>query len=183
MGTGDDTLDIRVSGTVISQASPVFAKMLSPPWRECQTKEISLPEEDPETALDFCNALHQKLEYIRHGSSLRILNLARMADMMMYAKAVGPSTVQVMVGIKARLECVDPMYLAQYHKFGGCDYPLFTHYPSFTMAHLIDIAALFGRDDIFWLATKVLFTDVIILIASSLVRRRPIEAVTSMVRH
>ncbi|KAK3492189.1 uncharacterized protein B0T23DRAFT_316414 [Neurospora hispaniola] len=38
---------IPVELAILKATSPVFASMLSPPWLEAQSKEISLPEDDP----------------------------------------------------------------------------------------------------------------------------------------
>lgn len=38
---------IPVELAILKAASPVFASMLSPPWLEAQSEEISLPEDDP----------------------------------------------------------------------------------------------------------------------------------------
>ncbi|KAK3401546.1 hypothetical protein B0T20DRAFT_369016 [Sordaria brevicollis] len=45
---GPDKERIPASSVILTTASPVFASMLSPPWKESQTKEIPLPEDDPD---------------------------------------------------------------------------------------------------------------------------------------
>ena len=80
---------IRVSSKVLSLASPVFAKMLSPKFAEGQalrnatsleTPPISLPDDDPEAMIWLCKALHFTKDLTADISLSLLKNLATVCD-------------------------------------------------------------------------------------------------------
>ena len=55
---GPDKERIPVESVILKAASPVFASMLSPPWLESQSKEIVLPEDDPDAMQFITSTIH-----------------------------------------------------------------------------------------------------------------------------
>lgn len=68
VGTGDDTVRLRVSSHILKAASPVFATMFSPNWLEGKNlshdspKDVQFPEDDPGAMYLACQVAH--LQYI-----------------------------------------------------------------------------------------------------------------------
>src|SRR5277367_6787997 len=70
VGSSEPKAYLLVSSKVFSLASPVFAAMLSPQFKEGNSLssgngcEITLPEDDPEAMTLLCNCLHFRTDQI-----------------------------------------------------------------------------------------------------------------------
>ncbi|EXJ57284.1 hypothetical protein A1O7_07631 [Cladophialophora yegresii CBS 114405] len=90
VGTGKDAVEVKVSGMVMGLASPVLSRMLFGQFVEAQTKTVSLPEEDPEAFLQFCNIVHHRPVRLYDLTSRQLLALAVLSDMWHSLDVVGP---------------------------------------------------------------------------------------------
>ena len=101
LGSGEDTVLVRVSSKVLTLASPVFAAMLSPRFSEGQALAASsagapitvlLPDDDPEATLWLCtrNALDFQKHVCEEISFKVIKNIAVACDKYDMSKAFSP---------------------------------------------------------------------------------------------
>jgi hypothetical protein len=94
---GCDQLIARllVSSKVLSLASPVFAAMFSPRFKEGSSldpacpSEVPLPDDDPEAMTLLCNCLHFRTDHIPRNVEFSLLKaLAILCDKYNVAKAI-----------------------------------------------------------------------------------------------
>lgn len=86
---------LLVSSKVLSLASPVFAAMFSPRFKEGSSlnsgcpSEVPLPEDDPEAMTLLCNCLHFRTDHIPRNVEFSLLKaLALICDKYDVAKAI-----------------------------------------------------------------------------------------------
>jgi hypothetical protein len=89
------TARLLVSSKVLSLASPVFAAMFSPRFKEGSSlnsdcpSEVPLPEADPEAMTLLCNCLHFRTDHIPRNVEFSLLKaLALLCDKYNVAKAI-----------------------------------------------------------------------------------------------
>jgi hypothetical protein len=80
VGEGDAACTIRVSGPLICQASPTFARLISSAPIKGGDKVETRPVGKPEVYLDFFNMIHYKHAKIGTLTGRRLLELAKVAD-------------------------------------------------------------------------------------------------------
>ncbi|OAL29746.1 hypothetical protein AYO20_09038 [Fonsecaea nubica] len=89
VGTGDDVLDIRVSGTVVSVASEEFSRMLLFSRNEGNTKVICLPEDDPKITQSLLEIFHHKGD-LDHLDGVQLIKLTTAAAKWLCIPALRP---------------------------------------------------------------------------------------------
>jgi len=158
-GRGTDAVDFKVSGTVISLASPVFSAMLSSPtWQEHSSKEIELYDEDPNTVFEFCNLVHLKWDKVHFLFLGELLKLALFADMRCCTTVVKPWVESKCAAFIACLE-----YNQLIHKDGEqvldgvCE--LGWLHEAHSDEHMMQLAAILGLDTLLWHATRYYFYE------------------------
>jgi hypothetical protein len=89
------TARLLVSSKVLSLASPVFAAMFSPRFKEGSSlnpgcpSEVPLPEDDPEAMTLLCNCLHFRTDHIPRNVDFSLLKaLAILCDKYNVARAI-----------------------------------------------------------------------------------------------
>ncbi|EXJ57286.1 hypothetical protein A1O7_07633 [Cladophialophora yegresii CBS 114405] len=110
VGTGEEARDIKVSGVVVSLASEVFSRMLSSSFIEGRTRVISLPEDDPETVLTFCQIVHHRAENLNRLGPGEPNKLAVFADMRLCTTALRPWVVMRLSPLIERLDQGSPKF-------------------------------------------------------------------------
>ena len=131
---------IRVSATVLSHASKVFSAMLSPGFLEGSpsmfgSKQISLPDDDPEATTWICDVLHFR-ENVSHDVSFRLMEkIAILCDK---------------YNLEVALQAWSELCLQKWQKRVVEEQQCKT---------LMNMAAIFGSQDTFWtFSLKLLWT-------------------------
>ena len=97
VGSSEFNVHLLVSSKVLSLASPVFATMLKPQFKEGNSLisgtscEIPLPEDDPEAMTLLCNCLHFRVDQIPKNVGFPTLKaLAIICDKYDSTRAISP---------------------------------------------------------------------------------------------
>ncbi|KAJ9610208.1 hypothetical protein H2200_004985 [Cladophialophora chaetospira] len=146
-------IDIKVNRHVMSLGSPVFAKMLSSGFTEGEAGIINLAEDSPTAFLEYCNILHHKTISLDHLSGKAVWELALIADMRQSQHVLKwwilGKTDQAYAHIRKELK--------QVRMVGGHTTLVESKGTWFTIASLIEIAAVFSHAELFWDSTRYLF--------------------------
>lgn len=79
-GQGENELNIKVSGTVITLASKHFARMLSGLFIEANARTIRVKDDDPEAVLDVFRVLHYDFSCVEEWDGRQMTLVADLAE-------------------------------------------------------------------------------------------------------
>lgn len=151
VGKGDEVVDLRVSGAIISLASEYFAKVLSSSFEEGLSKVIQLRDDDPEVIEDFCYIVHHRMDSLNHCDGQHLLKLSLTADARFCTKTLKP-------WVATRLFDVMKLVERASDELGTCEEPSYIHNHKLLglqIEEVVEIAAVFRVDDLFWQATRI----------------------------
>ncbi|OCT46969.1 hypothetical protein CLCR_02476 [Cladophialophora carrionii] len=154
VGTGEEACEITASGVVVSLASEVFSSMLSSNFMEGRTKVISLPEDDPQSVLTFCQIVHHKAENLNHLDPEELNKLAVFADMRLCTSALRPWVVMRLSPLIERLDHRSPklwQHQEDEQQDGDGD-----GYTRDNLEQLLPVMLLFQLEGMFWKSTRFL---------------------------
>lgn len=86
VGTGEETVKIKVDTHILKAVSETFRALFGPLWKDGQDlsydnpKEIEFPEDAPEAMRIICQVLHHKYEIGSKPSAFGILQIAEHVD-------------------------------------------------------------------------------------------------------